>query len=87
MDAVTQQNAMLVEEAAAAAEAMQQQAQSLEQAVSVFKIAESQTAPPARVPRSAPARQALRPAAPAKRLGSAKPAKLAAAVSADWEEF
>ena len=89
MDAVTQQNAALVEEAAAAAEAMQQQAQSLAQAVSVFKIAESQAAP-ARAPRSAPARPALHPAAPAKRLASVKPAKPAkpvAAVSADWEEF
>ncbi|MBV6322173.1 methyl-accepting chemotaxis protein [Duganella violaceipulchra] len=39
MDSVTQQNAALVEEAAAAAEAMQQQALSLAEAVSVFKIA------------------------------------------------
>ncbi len=39
MDSVTQQNAALVEEAAAAAEAMQQQALNLAEAVSVFKIA------------------------------------------------
>src|SRR5476651_2761067 len=38
MDGVTQQNAALVEQAAAAADAMQQQAVSLAQAVSVFKI-------------------------------------------------
>ncbi len=38
MDQVTQQNAALVEEAAAAAEAMQNQARSLAQAVSVFKV-------------------------------------------------
>nr|WP_314543213.1 methyl-accepting chemotaxis protein [uncultured Massilia sp.] len=38
MDQVTQQNASLVEEAAAASEAMQQQAQDLARVVSVFKI-------------------------------------------------
>jgi methyl-accepting chemotaxis protein len=38
MDHVTQQNAALVEQAAAAAKAMQDQAASLAQAVSVFKI-------------------------------------------------
>jgi hypothetical protein len=38
MDNVTQQNAALVEEAAAAAEAMQEQAGNLMEAVSVFKL-------------------------------------------------
>ncbi|MET0858557.1 MAG: methyl-accepting chemotaxis protein [Telluria sp.] len=38
MDSVTQQNAALVEEAAAAADAMQRQASGLQEAVSVFKI-------------------------------------------------
>ena len=41
MDEVTQQNAALVEEAAAAAEALEEQAQNLATAVSVFKIDES----------------------------------------------
>jgi len=41
MDEVTQQNAALVEEAAAAAESMQEQAQNLTQAVAVFKLAHS----------------------------------------------
>jgi len=40
MDSVTQQNAALVEEAAAAAEALQRQATSLAEAVSVFKLME-----------------------------------------------
>jgi methyl-accepting chemotaxis protein len=39
MDQVTQQNAALVEEAAAAADAMQDQARSLAEAVSVFRLA------------------------------------------------
>jgi methyl-accepting chemotaxis protein len=38
MDEVTQQNAALVEEAAAAAESLEEQAQNLAQSVSVFKI-------------------------------------------------
>lgn len=42
MDEVTQQNASLVEEAAAAAESMQNQAQSLESAVRVFKLEHQQ---------------------------------------------
>jgi uncharacterized protein with PhoU and TrkA domain len=39
MDQATQQNAALVEEAATAAESMQEQAQSLAQTVSVFRLA------------------------------------------------
>jgi methyl-accepting chemotaxis protein len=38
MDQVTQQNASLVEEAAAASEAMQEQAAQLAQTVSVFRV-------------------------------------------------
>ena len=45
MDSVTQQNAALVEQAAAAAESMEQQAASLSEAVSIFKLNE-QYAPP-----------------------------------------
>ncbi|MGM3293843.1 methyl-accepting chemotaxis protein II, partial [Escherichia coli] len=38
MDQVTQQNAALVEEAAAASQSLQEQAQELAQAVSVFRL-------------------------------------------------
>ncbi len=66
MDSVTQQNAALVEEAAAAAEALQQQAASLAEAVSVFKIdARHMTAAPAvrRTPlTAAPVRARVAPA-------------------------
>ena len=48
MDAVTQQNAALVEQAAAAAESMQQQAAVLAQAVSVFKVEGASSRPGAR---------------------------------------
>jgi methyl-accepting chemotaxis protein len=44
MDQVTQQNAALVEEAAAAADSLREQAQSLTQAVSVFKLSGAEAA-------------------------------------------
>ena len=44
MDEMTQQNAALVEQAAAAAESMEEQAQSLVQAVSVFHLSETELA-------------------------------------------
>ncbi len=61
MDTVTQQNAALVEEAAAAAEALQQQAANLERIVSVFRVDGLPTAPVAAklaAPRKAVARLA-----------------------------
>ena len=45
MDGVTQQNAALVEQAAAAADALEQQAASLAEAVSVFKLHDQREAP------------------------------------------
>jgi methyl-accepting chemotaxis protein len=55
MDHVTQQNASLVEEAAAASEAMQEQAAKLAQVVSVFRI---ETSAPARAPVTPPVSRA-----------------------------
>ncbi|MCS0628741.1 methyl-accepting chemotaxis protein [Telluria mixta] len=64
MDMVTQQNAALVEEAAAATESMQEQARSLAEAVSVFKLDHAAAAPASRAPaRPQPALAARRPAA------------------------
>jgi methyl-accepting chemotaxis protein len=45
MDQVTQQNAALVEEASAAAQSLQEQAQGLSEAVSVFKVGQRAAAP------------------------------------------
>jgi methyl-accepting chemotaxis protein len=45
MDEITQQNAALVEQAAAAAEGLQEQSQALIQAVSLFKLSESREVP------------------------------------------
>jgi methyl-accepting chemotaxis protein len=96
MDEMTQQNAALVEQAAAAAESMQDQAQKLASAVSIFKLIGDdlkQARPAARQTRSAPAApQRQRPVMeqaprPAVAPPAAKPKKLAAAATEDWEEF
>jgi methyl-accepting chemotaxis protein len=95
MDQVTQQNAALVEEAAAAATSMQDQAATLAEVVSVFKLerahdfgAVTAKSAPATV-KAAPVRTALpRAAAPAAKPAvkpAARPAKQT--VEADWEEF
>jgi methyl-accepting chemotaxis protein len=99
MDTVTQQNAALVEEAAAAAQAMQDQAAHLAEAVAVFRVeaALAQAARPA-APREAAPRATPRSAAPAKArpaLTAAKPgaakaparAKAEPVAAGDWEEF
>jgi methyl-accepting chemotaxis protein len=54
MDAMTQQNAALVEQASAASEAMRHQAQQLERMVSVFQLEDDGVAPP-RAPQRATA--------------------------------
>ncbi|WP_228893924.1 methyl-accepting chemotaxis protein [Pseudoduganella aquatica] len=89
MDQVTQQNAALVEQAAAASSAMQDQAMTLSGAVSVFRLGERDPAPASAVwtasqPGQAGARQAQRPA-PLKQLAPAKAA--APAKSEEWAEF
>jgi methyl-accepting chemotaxis protein-1 (serine sensor receptor) len=97
MDTVTQQNAALVEEAAAASESMQEQAAALAEMVSIFKLDAAHSGP-------APAKPALRKPVvatastalkrPALRLAPAsvaaakpRPAKPAADNSGEWEEF
>jgi methyl-accepting chemotaxis protein len=89
MDEVTQQNAALVEESAAAAASLQEQADTLAKAVSVFVLAgAAKPVPAARA--AAPVLAAAKPApvrakAPAaRRIGSPR---LAAVDGADWESF
>ncbi len=94
MDDVTQQNAALVEQSAAAAQSMQDQAANLRQVVGVFKLAQlpSHAAPPARTSVS------VRPVAPATATvarrptllapkPSPKPSRAAPRSGDDWEEF
>ena len=81
MDQVTQQNAALVEQTAAASQAMQEQAETLAKAVSAFRIDASHLAAPVLRNASRPARStavAVRPA----------PAAARKTVNADeWEQF
>jgi methyl-accepting chemotaxis protein len=83
MDQVTQQNAALVEEAAAAASSLQEQAGTLVQAVSVFRLGTDNEA--AQVIAKAQARS--RPAA-APRAAKARPQPAAARdTSEEWTQF
>jgi methyl-accepting chemotaxis protein len=94
MDQVTQQNAALVEEAAAAAAGMQDQAGQLAQLVRRFRLAEvpGLAAPAAQRPAALPGRS-VAPATPAARRGAAPapaPAPKAGARAAamdEWERF
>ena len=91
MDEVTQQNAALVEEAAAAAESMDQRAHSLEQVVAGFKLSDYAEQAPVTADRPAasvrktasgntPAKTAVREKKTAKRLASTP-------VDEAWEAF
>ena len=87
MDETTQQNAALVEEAAAAAESLQDQAGSLAQAVSVFKL-EGGSGRISQVMAAAPARRPARPALPAPERAMRRLSPNAHSGPEDeWEEF
>ena len=101
MDQMTQQNAALVEEAAAAAGALQDQAQNLSRIVSVFKLDQGQQAasakpsgtvkPTAAVAGNKPKAKAL-PKPAAAKTSKAQPAPVrkepvSAGAADDWEEF
>jgi methyl-accepting chemotaxis protein len=90
MDTVTQQNAALVEQAAAASAALQEQAAQLAQVVSIFRL-DTQAAAPVRVPAArAPRAPLVKPkavaAVPAARPQGARRAS-APAPELEWEKF
>ncbi|WP_373990894.1 methyl-accepting chemotaxis protein [Duganella sp. BuS-21] len=101
MDSMTQQNAALVEEAAAAAQSLQDQAGELSRVVSIFKLVEGEeravVAAPAFATKAAVVKPIAAARAPVKKLAAqpaaapaAKPKKVAAASTAgsdEWEEF
>ena len=88
MDQVTQQNAALVEEAAAASASMQEQAASLAEAVGVFRVDGAQSAGIAPVRAPAPAAPAPRKALPAPAARARKQAaRKPAAAEQEWETF
>ena len=87
MDEMTSQNAALVEEAAAAAQSMLDQTQTLTQAVSFFKLAHAHQHHVSTATRSSAPRPAMKPkSAPRQALPAAKP-KPAKPAESDWEEF
>ena len=95
MDQVTQQNAALVEQAAAAADSLREQAGSLSETVSVFRVS-GMAMNPVRAAKKAvsstvipiPKRLKATAAAPAVRALTTNPKRLAVGGGADeWEEF
>jgi methyl-accepting chemotaxis protein len=95
MDDVTQQNAALVEEASAAAQALTEQASNLTQLISRYRVGQGSAEETPRAvarPAAAPAvdrRAATRPLTGKKRPAavSGTPARAAGAVSEDWKDF
>jgi len=94
MDEVTQQNAALVEEAAAASQSMQEQAGELAHVVGFFKTGNhvatvSKLSPVRAAPKAAAiARPAARPTPAARQAVAAAPARRGnAGADSEWEEF
>ncbi|WMJ69083.1 methyl-accepting chemotaxis protein [Stenotrophomonas sp. 24(2023)] len=90
MDETTQQNAALVEEATAAARAMEEQAGHLSDAVSVFTLEEADEVVVAAPVRPAPVARAAKPvaaAALAPRRASGGRSVAAELADGDWQEF
>jgi hypothetical protein len=93
MDEVTQQNAALVEEAAAAAESMREQAKGLYAAVSVFKLDKAGSAPTAVVkPAIAPSAETTPASLRDERrlpghLKERRPVKVKEEKDGEWKEF
>lgn len=83
MDEVTQQNAALVEEAAAAAESLEDQANSLARSVAVFRVEAGGQAPRLAAPQGRNEDAQNR----ANRSGSKKPLAMPASIDDEWEEF
>jgi methyl-accepting chemotaxis protein len=99
MDDVTQQNAALVEEAAAAAESLEEQAQHMVQAVSRFKMEDSARSRKVVAEKKAPRVEAASPKAAVKKVSQLAPrmqnrmeapalvALKSVGVDDDWKEF
>jgi methyl-accepting chemotaxis protein len=87
MDDVTQQNAALVEEAAAAAESMEEQARELAQLMSTFILSGETQARFIAAPRAAARQLPAAKPAPAKRAGRPLPPPVRDDEEGDWKEF
>lgn len=86
MDGVTQQNASLVEESAAAAASMAQEAQALMKMVGEFKLTKADSSPPSKEKAARPATQSPAKAAPIK-VARSKYNQVPVSAGSDWEEF
>jgi hypothetical protein len=88
MDQVTQQNAALVEEAAAAASSLQEQASGLSQVVSVFRLGGEQAQHQDHPAPARPASPKARPMQPPKaRQAIAAPTSELATAGGSWGKF
>ena len=90
MDETTQQNAALVEEATAAARAMEEQAGHLSEAVSIFVVDEAEVVAVPRAAAPAPravAQAAPAPAAPPARRSTGGRSMATELADGDWQEF
>ncbi|HLO62822.1 MAG TPA: diguanylate cyclase, partial [Azonexus sp.] len=86
MDEATQQNAALVEQAAAAAESLEEQAHTLAQAVANFHLNDERPAP--QPGRRAAIRTATRPVRPSAERNNTRAAPaLPNSLDDEWEEF
>jgi methyl-accepting chemotaxis protein len=86
MDGVTQQNASLVEESAAAAASMAQEAQALMKMVGEFKLTKADSSPLSKGKAARPATQSPAKAAPIK-VAHSKYNQVPASAGSDWDEF
>lgn len=87
MDQVTQQNAALVEQAAAAAESLEEQAQNLAQSVSIFRLDTSEGSSPMAARRISAPTRALAPSRPSAPLRAVSKPSRAVDNEDDWQEF
>ena len=90
MDEMTQQNAALVEEAAAASESLEEQAQGLSQQMAFFAIGEDDASPVVNINSSRHSTSHAPAAKPAPRRKAAPKAAVVASSKDDsdeWEEF
>ncbi|WP_235577457.1 methyl-accepting chemotaxis protein, partial [Rhodanobacter sp. Root480] len=83
MDEVTQQNAALVEEASAAARAMQEQANELRQQMTFFRVDKTERT----TPEAAPPKRVAETAVPPRRQVAARPDVMRPAMAGEWTEF
>jgi len=87
LDQMTQQNAALVEQSAAAAESLRDQASRLSEVVSRFQIGGASHHSPARAPAPAARQRVVAATKPAPRTAAPAPQVAAVAESQDWESF